>query len=236
MTDSAKDKTTTTKEKSSSKRSTKALRVVHLRNRFLYITYRYVLMLLVFSAFMFVFSLSMMIYFIKQPIPPQYVPVSVDGRLLDLPTIDQEIKTEAEVIDFFLRGLKKTHIFDYYNYRDQLSEASSYFTITEWNKFFTKLSEAKTLDAIKENRWISSISFTGPPLIKERGLVNGVFTWYIEAPVKISYIGSKGRVIGGAYSGTVVRISKIDNPEGIAISRITFIPEKSSGNIDKTEK
>ena len=215
------------------KKTTKALKVVHLRNRFLYVTYRYVLMLFVFSIFMAIFSFTMMVYFIRQPIPPQYVPVSSDGRLLELPTIDKEFKTESEVTDFFLRGLKKTHTFDFYNYRDQINEASSFFTINEWNNFFTKLAEAKTLDAVKENNWVATIKFTGPPVIKEKGLVNNTFSWYIEVPVKIMFIGTKSRTISGTYSGTIIRISKIDNPDGIAINRITFIPEKSTEKAEK---
>jgi len=101
------------KEKSS---KNKTAVVVALRNKFFFMMYRYSSIVFITSLVTFGISVGFFVFFSKQPVPPQYIPVNEDGTYMTLlPVADCNSKTEAEVKKFSMAGIKKLYKYDYIN-------------------------------------------------------------------------------------------------------------------------
>jgi len=95
------------KEKSS---KNKTAVVVALRNKFFFMMYRYSSIVFITSLVTFGISVGFFVFFSKQPVPPQYIPVNEDGTYMTLlPVADCNSKTEAEVKKFSMAGIKKLY-------------------------------------------------------------------------------------------------------------------------------
>ena len=202
------------------KGASKAQTVVALRNKFFNMLYRYSTLVFFSSLATFVFSIFFAMFFVKQPVPPQYIPVNEDGTYIKLLSLDK-CKTDAEVQKFAVSGIKKLYKYDYINYAEQLQEAASYFTRAGWNEYLEEYSRSDILLAVKENKWIVSVNINGLPEILNVNVVNGVCTYELKAPVSILYIGNNtSQNPNGNLFLKVVRTSVINNPEGLGIAKV----------------
>lgn len=204
----------------------KIARVVMLRNRFFYMFYRSSMLLFLISLIMAIFATTGMVYLIKQPVPPQYIPIDEENRLIPLIPLNQAHKEDEEVKRFVLEGIKKYYTYDYVNYSDQIQEAKSYFTPIGWNDIILEFKNSNILSAVKENNWISTFQAKTTPIMKEKVVKNGYFTWALEFPVTITYIGRNGRTLNGVVNVIVSRTSIIDNSSGMGIRLLVLSEDK----------
>ena len=201
-------------------KDTKALKVVALRNRFFYIFYRYSMLIFFTSLTTAVLSTFFLIYFIKQPVPPQYVPVTGDGRLIALVPLDKPNKDDAEVQSTFINGLKKFYTYDYINYSDQIMDAAQYFTPKGFNDTLQAFKDSNTLLAVKENEQVVSFQAKGIPVITYKGIKDGVYTWALQVPITITFNGKQGKSLDATAYAIITRVSIVDNPNGMGINRL----------------
>lgn len=207
-------------------KNTKALKIVTLRNKFFYLGYRSALVIFAISFMIFVSSLYFAYIFAMQPVAPIYIPIKPDGTYIDLVRVDQENKTEQEIADFIVKGVRKLYTRDFINYSDQLMESSYFFTSPAWNTYLTSLQQQKTIEAMKENQWVVSFTPRSAPTLLEKKLVNGYFTWAYEYSGTINYVGAKGRQQGVKMQIIVQRTSIVDSAQGVGIALIVATDEK----------
>lgn len=201
----------------------KVLRTIMLRNRFFFILYRYSTLVFLTSLASFLFSIVFLIFFAKQPIPPQYIAVNPDGTLIKMDSLDVE-KPSSEVQKFALDAIKKMYKFDYVNFSEQVQDASSHFTQEGWNEYLDQYVKSGTLTAIKENKWIVTVKPATIPIIVKKGLVDGVFVWEVQTNLEIMYVGQAGQIQHGEMYMRITRDSVINNPEGLGIVKAVFKP------------
>lgn len=204
--------------------SSKVLKVVALRNRFFFVLYRYSSLVFSTSLASFIFSIIFLIFFAKQPIPPQYIALNPDNTYMKLEPLDTE-KTESEVVKFAMSGVKKMYKYDYINYSEQLQEAASYFTEDGWNDYLDQYVKSNTLQAVKENKWIVTMIPDSVPIILKKSVVDGIFTWEMQMKIQVMYVGGAGQSQRGDLYMKIVRNSVINNPEGLGISKAIFQPK-----------
>lgn len=202
--------------------STKALKVVTLRNKFFYMGYRSSLLILLISLVLFGASIVFAYIFITQPVAPLYIPLTEDGRMIELVRVDQQHKNDQEVADFVAKAVKKVYTRDYISYSDQLMEAASYFTISGINSYLQSAKDSKIIDAIKANQWVMSFTPRAAPILLEKKVANGVFTWAFEYAGTVNYSGAASRQQNVKLTIIVVRTSVVDSPYGMGIS--AFVP------------
>lgn len=212
-----------------SKSAKKTAKVVALRNRFFYMMYRHATLVFLASLMSAIVSVAFLVFFIRQPVPPQYVPVTEDGRYIPLIPLTERSKTDAEVQRFALSALKKIYQYDYVNYVDQINEGSNYFTQQGWKDYLEAFTASRVLLAVKENSWVVTLQPKGVPVIRDAQLRDGVFAWAVEVDVTLGFVGRTGSQMNGTVSMVINRISVIDNPAGIGINRFVFV-EKRNGS------
>lgn len=209
--------------------SSKSLMVVALRNKFFFMLYRYASLVFITSILTFAMSIGFFVFFSRQPVPPQYIPINEDGTYIKLlPIADCNSKTEAEVKQFAMRAIKKLYKYDYINYAEQLQDAAAYFTGPAWNEYLESYQSAKTLFSVKENKWIVTVQPEGiPELIKNPYLDqnDGACIWELKAPITVSYIGSNAINSKGDLFLRITRVSVLKNQEGLSVKRSTFVPK-----------
>lgn len=204
----------------------KAAKVVTLRNRFFFMMYRYSSLVFITSLVSFLFSIGFLIFFARQPVPPQYIPINEDGTYIKLDPLST-CKKDADVQKFALSAIKKLYKYDYINYADQLQEAAAYFTAPGWNKYLEEYSRSNTLLAVKENKWIVSVVPLSVPIINKTWMDNGVCTWEIKTPLSITYVGaSNSQNPKGDLYMRVVRQSVINNADGLGITQTVLADPK----------
>lgn len=207
------------------KGASKAQTVVALRNKFFNMLYRYSTLVFFSSLATFVFSIFFAMFFAKQPVPPQYIPVNEDGTYIKLLSLDK-CKTDAEVQKFAVSGIKKLYKYDYINYADQIQSASSYFTTDGWNEYLDGFKNSGTLSSVKENKYVVTVQPNDAPQIVKRWTENGVCTWELKTKVSLMYVGTNSQNPRGDLYLRLVRNSVINNPDGLGISKIIFAETK----------
>lgn len=210
-------------------KSNKVLSVVALRNKFFFIFYRYSSLVFLTSLATFVMSVSFFIFFSNQPVPPQYIAINEDGTYIKLtPISDCATKSESEVKQFALNGIKKIYKYDYINYAEQLQDAAQFFSTEGWNEFLESYKSSNTLLAVKENKWIVTVDTEGAPeLVKNPYIDNKeqACTWELKIPLSLSYIGTKSQTNKGDAYLRISRVSVLKNMNGLGIKKIFFIPK-----------
>lgn len=197
----------------------KALMVVALRNKFFFLLYRNVLMVFLASIVGLAFCIALTLFFAGRPVSPRYIAINEDGTYIKLSPIS-ECKNEAEVQNFAVSATKRLFRYDHVNYSEQLQDAAYYFTIDGWNAFLTSYGASKTLEAVKENRWVVTVNINSVPQINKQNVVNGVCTWELKLPVNVMYMGNKSQSVNLNLYYRIQRQSVILNPDGLGISNL----------------
>ena len=209
-----------------------AQELVVLRNRFFYIYYRKISLILLLVLGISLFSLGCAVYFATRKTPPVYIPVSVDGRViptykLSEPSNSDPKLMEAEVKQWGLDAAKKLFLFDYLNYREQITQAQPFFTVRGWEAYVKTFEESQNLNTILASKMIVNFIPMAPPQILDQKNRDGRYTWALEFPAKIKYTahdgsGKSGFTQKGIMKMVITRVSMIDSPKGIGVDQIIF--------------
>lgn len=221
----SKERSSSSKEKSKGY-SNKASIAVALRNTFFFMLYRYATLVFITSLIAFFTSIGFFLFFSKQPVPPQYIPINEDGTYIKLlPVSDCNSKSEAEVKKFIMSAINKMYKYDYINYSDQFQDAAAFFTTDGWNEYLESYTSSRTLLAVKENKSIVTVQPQGlPEYTKQPVVEDGACTWELKAPLLINYIGNNSEQVRGELYLRISRTSVLKNEQGLGIKRIIFKP------------
>ncbi len=197
----------------------KTLMVVALRNKFFFLLYRNVLMVFLASLVGLGFAIALTLFFAGHPVYPRYIAINEDGSYINLLPVS-ECKSDAEVQNFVVSATKRLFRYDHINYSDQLQDAAYYFTLPGWNAFLTSYGSSKTLDAVKENRWVVTVNINSVPQINKQNVIDGVCTWELTLPVNVMYMGNKSQSVNLNLYYKVQRQSIVQHPEGLGITNL----------------
>jgi hypothetical protein len=212
-------------ESNSEKKANKVAKAISIRNRFFFILYRHSTLVFLTSLLSMLASIGFFIFFAKQPVPPQYIPINEDGTYIKLEPLSQ-CKEDKDVQKFVLTAINKMYKYDYINYPSQIQEAMPYFTGAGWNEYLDEYSKSNTLLAVKENKWVVSVTPSGVPLIVKQYVENDICTWEVKTPLSLIYAGNNAQNPQGDIYMRVVRNSVINNPEGLGIRKVVFVENR----------
>lgn len=160
-------------------------------------------------------------------VPPQYIQVQADSRLLPVSPLSQPNLDDAGISAFALEAIQALNTYDYLNWRDQINQAQIYFTPDGWGKYKGELDRVGTMRAVEERKQIVSFRPEGPVRVASKGLAtDGFYTWDVEVPAVVSYVGHAQKMSAAATSnrqqGVIrLRIKRIPlalSDKGVAIS------------------
>jgi intracellular multiplication protein IcmL len=157
-----------------------------------------------------------------------YFATTSDGRIINIVPMNEPYLTSAQVIAWSAATAQNVMKFGYNDYRDRLQQSSANFTATGWNSFNKALKDANFIDAIQARKLVVSMDINGAPEIQSAFVHDGVYTWYVQFPVTIKFDGDQPpQPIITTLRMQIVRVSTLQNPDGISIEQ--WVPLNTGG-------
>jgi intracellular multiplication protein IcmL len=120
---------------------------------------------------------------------------------------------------------------DFVNYEQELKSYTPYFTPDGWQKFLAQVNIFANFNTIQNQKLFLISGLAGAPYIIKQGLLQGVYGWWIQMPIKLSYSSAGG---GNTQQLTVqalvVRVPTLNNLRGVAIENM-IVTKAAADNI-----
>lgn len=202
-----------------------ALTAVALRNQFYRDGQRKLVIALILSLIANIISTGMLIYIITHPPQPKYFATSINGRITPLFPLNEPNQSDSAVLQWANLAAIAAFTYNFVNYRDELQASSGFFTAEGWQQFLTALEQSNNLDAVKAKKLIVSAVATRAPIILQKGLLNGRYSWRIQMPILVTYqSASEFSQQNNVVTMLVTRVSTLNSPRGIGISQFVVGP------------
>lgn len=163
---------------------------------------------------------SMLAYIVTHPPEPKYFATSINGRITPLTALTEPNQSDSAVLQWANQAAIAAFTYNFVNYSDELKASSSFFTADGWQQFLEALQQSNNLEQVKAKKLIVSAVATRAPIILQKGLLNGRFSWRVQMPILVTYqSASEFYQQNNVVTMLITRISTLDSPRGIGISQ-----------------
>jgi intracellular multiplication protein IcmL len=196
------------------------LEVVRLRNDFYRDNYRRVMSMLLLSSLVIVILVCAVVYVVLNPPAPKYFATDAQGRIIRLTPIDEPNLSEEALLQWANIAAVAAYTYNFVNYRQELQAASEFFTPDGWQKFIQALQSSNNLNAVIAKKLVVTAVATDAPVILQRGVLNGRYSWRVQIPLLVTYqsasqISQQNVVV----TMLITRISTLNSARGIGIAQ-----------------
>ncbi|MBA2657028.1 MAG: type IVB secretion system apparatus protein IcmL/DotI [Tatlockia sp.] len=207
-----------------------ALTAVTMRNEFYRDGQRKTMIAVIISILINFILTSLLVYLLTHPPAPKYFATSISGRVTPLFPLDEPNQSDSAVLQWANQAAIAAFTYNFVNYRDELQASSGFFTADGWSQFLNALQQSNNLDAVKAKKLIVSSVATRAPIILQKGLLNGVYSWRVQMPILVTYqSASEFSQQNNVVTMLINRVSTLNSPRGIGISQ--FVVGPASGGI-----
>ncbi len=199
---------------------------VHLRNEYYRDGYRLALRVSVVQSFVIVGLIAAMFFVIHVHQPEnRYFATTEDGRLIPMISLNQPNLSNPALMSWVAQAATEVMTFGFNDYRRRLQESSRFFTRKGWESFTQALQEARIIESIQANTQVITAAPRAAPVLQSEGLVNGQYQWVVQVPMIMSYqSGSKTRADRWIVTLVVVRVPRLESPNGVGIAQWIAVP------------
>jgi len=200
---------------------------VVVRNEFYRDGYRLALRVAVIQSFVILGLIASMFYVIKIHQPEnRYFATTEDGRLIPMVSLIQPNLSTPALMSWVAQAATETMTFGFNDYRRRLQESSRNFTSKGWESFTRALQGARIIEALEENSQVITAAPRGAPVMQSEGLVGGRYQWIVQIPMILTFqSGSKKRSARWMVTLVVVRVPRLESPNGIGIAQWVAAPD-----------
>lgn len=207
-----------------------ALTVVTLRNKFYKDSQRKVMLALLVALLVNLVMATMLVYILTHPPAPKYFATSINGRITPLFPLNEPNQSDSAVLQWANQAAIAAFTYNFVNYRDELQASSGFFTAEGWDQFLNALQQSNNLDAVKAKKLIVSAVATRAPIILQKGVLNGSYSWRVQMPILVTYqSASEFTQQNNVVTMLISRVSTLNSPRGIGISQ--FVVGPASGGV-----
>jgi intracellular multiplication protein IcmL len=136
-----------------------------------------------------------------------------------LHSLSEPVLTSQYILEWASLAARKAFNLDFVHYEDQLAEAKPYFTPDGWDKFEAALKSSGLLESVTGKKLVMSAIVSGTPVVLNRAVIHGRFTWTMQLPVLVSFTSSsENRKEPLIITMNVQRVPSLEAPQGIQIS------------------
>ncbi|PJD96241.1 MAG: type IV secretion protein DotI [Legionella sp.] len=201
---------------------------VGLRNQFYKDSQRKVILALTVAIIVNCLLGGLLAYILSHPPEPRYFATSINGRITPLFPLNQPNQSDSAVLQWANQAAIAAFTYNFVNYRDELQASSGFFTPQGWDQFLSALQQSNNLDAVKAKKLVVSAVATRAPVILQKGILNGNYSWRIQMPILVTYqSASQFTQQNNVVTMLVTRISTLNSPRGIGIDQFVVGPASS---------
>lgn len=151
-----------------------------------------------------------------------YFAVTPDLRIQELVPLKEPTVTDTGLRDWVARTVSSTLSINFLNWKEQLSSVSDSYTKECFEQVFKNLDASGNLKYVVDKRLSCAAIISKPPVIIQRGLLQGTYVWDLQVPVRVTFESSSRveNAMDWVVSVRVTRVASTRNALGIAISQL----------------
>ncbi len=150
---------------------------------------------------------------------PQYFASTTNGVVTKMYSLSEPILTSKFILEWASLATRKAFNLDFVHYEQQLDQAKPYFTPDGWEEFQKALKTSSLLGTVKGQKVVMSAIVSGTPVVLNRAVLHGRFTWTIQLPVLVSFSStSENQKKHLVVTMNVQRVPTLDASQGVQIS------------------
>ncbi len=194
---------------------------VVLRNEYYRDGYRLALRVSVIQSFIILGLIAAMFYVVHVHQPEnRYFATTEDGRLIPMVSLIQPNLSPPALMSWVAQSTTEVMTFGFNDYRRRLQESSRNFTPQGWESFTKALQGARMIESIEANSQVITAAPRGAPILQSEGVVGGRYQWIVQIPMVLTYqSGSKTRTSQWMVTLVVVRVPRLESPNGVGIAQ-----------------
>ncbi|EBA4911023.1 conjugal transfer protein TraM, partial [Salmonella enterica] len=89
--------------------------------------------------------------------PPQSVIASDNGRIIPIPTINDPVYSDADIIDYGAKHIREDFTLDFVHYREQINARRDGFSTTGFTSYYNALVTSNVLANIRDKKMNLSV-------------------------------------------------------------------------------
>ena len=199
-----------------------AAELVRLRNNFYRDNYRRLVTALLLLLIMIIFLVGIVYYQISHRPEPRYFATTVDGRIMQLFPLSDPMLSPSELLQWAHRAAVSAYTYNFVDYRDSMQQLQNKFTMDGWKSYESALQTSRALDMVIAKKLVVSAVATGTPVIIDRAVIDGRYSWKIQIPLLVTYQSPNEKTNQPVMVVMIIsRVPTVDMPKGIAI--VSFI-------------
>lgn len=217
------------KKAAGKEKSSGPLEVIIKRNEFYRDGYRTLLRIAVMQG-VIIFGLIALNIFITTSREPmdKYFATTEDGRLIPMLPLDQPNLSEPALMSWAAQAATESMTFSFNDFRRRLQDASRHFTKTGWESFTAALQKSRIMETVEASQQVVSAAPQGAPVILQEGVMGGRYVWRLQMPMLITYqSGTRARTDSWLVNMVVVRVPRLESPNGVGIEQWVALPRQS---------
>ena len=199
---------------------------VVLRNEYYQDGYRLALRVAVIQSFIIIGLIGAMFFVIKVHQPEnRYFATTEDGRLIPMVSLTQPNLSNPALMSWAAQSATEVMTFGFNDYQRRLQESSRNFTSRGWESFTKALYAARIIETIESISQVVSAAPAGAPILPSEGVVAGQYQWVVQLPLVLSFqSGSQKRSVNWLVTLVVVRVPRLESPNGVGIAQWIATP------------
>ncbi|MEP4209471.1 DotI/IcmL/TraM family protein, partial [Marinobacter alexandrii] len=129
-----------------------------------------------------------------------------------------------QVSNFAVEAITRAQTMSFANYRDDLAEASQYFTRPDgWNNYLAALKSSGTMELIEKRRIVSTAVANGATIVRSGVDSSGYYTWLVQVPMTITHQTSSETSKSNILAEILIsRMPTWQMPRGIGIKQVVM--------------
>ncbi len=199
---------------------------VVLRNEYYRDGYRLALRVAVIQSFIIIGLIAAMFFVIRVHQPEnRYFATTEDGRLIPMVSLTQPNLSNPALMSWVAQAATEVMTFGFNDYQRRLQESSRNFTRRGWESFTNALQQARIIETIETNSQVVSATPRGAPILQSEGVINGQYQWVVQIPMGLTFqSGSQKRNVNWIVTIVVVRVPRLESPNGVGIAQWIAVP------------
>lgn len=179
-----------------------------------------ILLRLVIYTLSFIVFLIGVVFFImvKQPAPKSYS-LCPSGDAKSLVILPMPILSPGKLLQWAHKVAIETYTYNFVNYDESLGKLRSYFTEEGWDYFRNALELSGNVNEVVSKKLIVSAVSIGAPVVLERAIIGGRFSWKVQVPLLVSYQSPNEQIQKPIIVMMIIsRVPTNKYPNGIAVA------------------
>lgn len=155
---------------------------------------------------------------------PLYFAAREDGGILPIVAVREPFLNNNQVTNFATEAITRAMTINFANWRQDLADASSYFTKPAgWEAFVKSIKDSGMMEYIVTKRLIATTVANGAVILESGVNDEGTFYWIVQVPLTTTYESSSDTQTERLLADLeVVRVPTWEISQGVAIRRVTI--------------